>query len=597
MFLPKQLRKPTEFLIGFVLSGMIASIVVLSIASLFDANTDSEAPRPRLDTFSEEDKGSMLADVSHAHFDESVDILDTSDKPKSNFARKTSLYAMLMQADSTLLEDFFDDAKDISNSIWRREVFSAILRRLTTIEPSKALDCVSKLPMEQRQTLLGSVFHEWSLLNLSEAISTGSNLDPSDRKIALKSIVKARVDLPTERLVEIGKIFGYEKYARRLIDVSRVMTLIDTPRAAWEALLGDGLDLRFRLDTAVDIVQTWASRDGIGVLSEILESDTKYPLSHSALNLVLVRSLARTDPETMFNQAAVDEEFQFLIAEIAEVWAETNPIDALNSVSVVDHASDRRRITEVIMQVWSETNPRELLEKRHVLPKEMELRAISLAISSMAKTAPHEAIRFVDNLRAEGVNTWSVAPSLVNVWSEYDPAATLDWVLSSSNDQNPLFARMVETTICNLARVDPDRAMHLALNPPKTTWPTALDYKVILEIVRTDVDAAAKLLASVSNSSRANSYRSVGFEYVQNGNPERALELAEHLDPQERDRYYLDTFDIWVSSNSDEVLKALEHFPSSRMQELAADALIRRNKNRHFLSEKQLQHVKTYLSE
>ena len=312
---------------------------------------------------------------------------------------------------------------------------------------------------------------------------------------------------------------------------------------------------------------------------------------------MMVQSIARSDPEAIFKQVVMDEKFQFLVPEIAKVWAETNPMDALNSVSVLDDVSDRSQLTRMIMRTWSETNPRELIEKRNVLPRELELGAISQAISSIAKTAPLDSIQLMENLRAEGVNTWVVAESLVNVWSENDPAATLDWVLSGSNDQNPLFARMVETTVRKLARVDPNRAMYLALNPVKSTWPTALDYKVIREIAQTDVDAAAKLLPRVSDSNRAKSFRKVGFEYVVNGNPERAMELAENLDPQARESYYSDTLNTWANVNSDELLKAIEHFPTNSMQEIAANALIYRNKNRHFLSEKQLQHVKTYLSE
>lgn len=596
MFVSNHLRKYIAFLIGFLLSGMMVSIALLGIASLLDTNADSKAASPRLDQFAEIDGDSKFGNVSCAQFDEFLDGIDTSTKPTSKFAGNTTLYAMLMQADSKLLVDFFKSAKNVSNGFWRREILSAILKRLTTIAPSQALDCASKLPIEQRQALLGAVFHEWSLLNLSDAVNAGSHLDPPERKNALTAIVQARVDLPEERLIAIGQIFGYEKYVRRLMDVSRVEGFVDTPQEAWEALIGDGRDLRFRLDTAVDVAQMWVNRDGIGALTEILEYDTESTLASSAFNLMMVQSVARSDPEAIFEQSIRDEKFQFLAAEIAEVWAETNPVDALNRVSVLDDASDRVQLTRAIMRIWSETNPRELIERRSVLPKDVQLSAISLAIGSIASTAPHEAIQLMENLRAEEVNTWVVAESLVNVWSENDPAATLDWVLSGSNDQNPLFARIVETTVRKLARVDPDRAMHLALNPLKSTWPTALDYKVIDEIAQTDVDVAAKLLPRVSDKYRARSYRKVGFEYVVNGNPENAIQLAEHLDPQQRDSYYSDTLDTWAMTNSDTLLKAMVRFPSSRVQELAAHALIYRNEDRHFLSEKQLEKIKTYLS-
>ena len=75
MFLPKNLRRPIAFLTGFLISGMIVSSAMLSLASLFDTNGDSNTANPRLVTFAEIVKGSKFADLSYANFDDIDDYL------------------------------------------------------------------------------------------------------------------------------------------------------------------------------------------------------------------------------------------------------------------------------------------------------------------------------------------------------------------------------------------------------------------------------------------------------------------------------------------------------------------------------------------
>ena len=596
MFKPNLLRKLITFFSGIVLGGIFASVAVLGLASLLDANIDVDTTSSSLTEFIEASSDPELGNDLRARFKKILDTTATSTQPKSRFTRNTTLYSILVRSDLKFLEEFFVDSQNLSNSIWRLEVQSAILKRLTTIDSTKALDLATQIPVEQRQELLESIFREWSLLNLDDAVGAGSLLDFPDREIALKAIVQARADLPEEKLRAIGQRFGSEKYASRLIEMSRAMELVDTPHLAWEAMVGDGLDIRFRLDSAVELAKTWVSKDGVGVLREILETnaDTR---GVSAFDLVIVRSVARENPEEVFRQAAIDPDPPFLLTEIASVWAETDPVNALSGVSSLDDASERYWLTREIMETWSEINPQELLERRAVLPIGLELPAISAAIGTIAKTDPLEAVRLIENLHAEGVDTSTVAESLVYVWSENDPDATLDWVLSGSNDQNPLFGRMVEIAISRLARVDPERAMEMALNPHSSTWPEWMDYKVIDEIARMNVDTALKLLPLVSEGSRAKSYRKVGFEYVESGNPERAVELGEQLSPSERNSYYLATFDTWALTDLGQLLGAIEHFSSTNVQALAARALIRRNEDRHFLSNKQVKQLKVYLSE
>ncbi|MXW06970.1 MAG: hypothetical protein F4Z87_02370 [Gammaproteobacteria bacterium] len=595
MFASVQLRKFITFIVGLLFGGVFVSIAVIGIASLFGTRAESSINSLSLDTSTEVGVSMESSDDLQAGVEQFLDSIANSAQQESRFTRKATLYSILMRANVRLLVVFFEDSQSVSNNVWRQEIQTAILRRLTMIDPGKALDLALTLPIEQRPNLIESVFYEWSLLNLDGAVRAGSRLDFPNREFALGAMMLATVDLHTEERIEIGQSFGYEKFARRLIETSTAMELIDTPRSAWEVLIGDGLDVRFRLDSVVDVARTWVSEDGVGVLSEILELGGDLRGS-SAINLLLIRSIARANPEEIFRQATLEPDLQPLLYELASVWAETSPIDALKGVAVIDDVSRRWSLTRGIMRSWSERNPHDLLEKIAVLPDTMELQAISSAIRTIAKTDPREAVRLIENFRTEGVNTWPVAESLVFAWVEIDPGATLEWVVSGSNDDNPRFGRLVEIALTRLAIEEPERALDLALNPPSSAWPTWLDRVVIREFAREDVDAAAKFLPRVSDRSRVGAYTGVGFEYVQSGNPEGALELAQQLRQPEKDKYYSSIFDSWATIDPHQLLEAMEEIPSNNARSLAAKALIYRNEERHFFSEDQVKRVKTYLN-
>ena len=596
MFKPIQLHKSITFIVGLLLGCAVTSIVVLGIAFLLDTKTDDNATSLALDKLADLVENSELDDDLNASFEEFLDTINSLNQPESRFVRKTTLYSMLVRSDYGQLLKLLSRSSFIPNSTWQMEIQSAIFRRLTTIDPDRTLDLARKLSIEQRPKLIESVFQEWSILNLEGAVGAGTRLDFPNREIALNAIVQARFDLSENEQIEIGQRFGYEKYVERQFDVTWAMELIDNPRSAWIAMTDDGLDVRFRLDSVVDIAQTWVRQDGSGVLSEMFETDDGM-IGHSALNLLIVRSLARANPEEFFRQVATEPDSRSLRAEIVGVWAETDPVAALSGVSSLVEVSDRPSMTRAIVRTWSETNPLELLNERTILPESMEIPAVSYAISAIAKKDPHEAVRLMDKLRAEGVNTWPVAEALAYAWSENDPNATLDWVISGSNDDNPQFGRLVQISLTSLARVDPERALELALNPASSTWPTGLDRDVIHEIAHKDVDAAAKLLPRVSEESRPRAYISVGSRYIEQGHPDRALVLARQLRPSERDYYYLFTFDTWALTDPHQLLKAMEDIPSENARVIAARSLIDRNKERHFFSEAEVKRVKTYLNE
>ena len=100
-----------------------------------------------------------------------------------------------------------------------------------------------------------------------------------------------------------------------MIDANRALALVDTPHRAWEVMMADGLDVRFRLSSLIDIAQTLVNRDGIGVLSEIRAHGVGVN-SYSPIYHVLVPSIARANPERVFSQAAAIRIFSFFLEKL-----------------------------------------------------------------------------------------------------------------------------------------------------------------------------------------------------------------------------------------------------------------------------------------
>ena len=544
MFL--HLRKTILFLVGLLAGSAVASVAVLGIAWVIDANPATKVAVQSLLTFNSTLESSDSGDELPGQIERLFDNFVTSPYANSRFVKRAAFYSILLEANAEQLAKLFDESKRLRDSTWRQEVQSTILSRLTMINPGIAIVYARESPVEVRQKLLESVFGEWSLQDLRKAVDAGQHLDFPEKEIALKAILHTNVDLPEEQRIAIGQRFGDEKLAQRLIDANRALALVDTPHRAWEVMMADGLDVRFRLSSLIDIAQTLVNRDGIGVLSEIrahgVGVNSYYPIYH-----VLVPSIARANPERVFSQAAANPDLQFLLRKVAAVWAETNPVEALEAVYRLDDAEDKMWLTSSIMQSWSEIDPRELLENRAVFPREIESDVIVSAIVELAKTEPREAVGLLENLHIEEEERWALAELLVNVWSENDPDATLDWVLSSATHQNPVRGRMIENSISGLARTDPKRAMEMALNPLSPDWPEALDYSVIWELSRTNVNAASELLPRVSEEYRLSCYIRVGRRYIEEGNPQRTLDLATHLDSAQRLEYYSSTFQWWAT--------------------------------------------------
>ena len=98
------------------------------------------------------------------------DLADVS-KFESRLLRYTALQDMLADKDVAALQTYYEDSKEIQQPNLREETQYAIVNRIAVVDPRTALDLADEFPTRRRGSLIDTIFREWSLSNLDEAVA------------------------------------------------------------------------------------------------------------------------------------------------------------------------------------------------------------------------------------------------------------------------------------------------------------------------------------------------------------------------------------------------------------------------------------------
>ena len=126
-------------------------------------------------------------------------------------------------------------------SLFKEQSFAGTLRSI----PRMPFKQVSNMPRLQHGDLLGTVFGEWALSHLDDAVASAKRLDGFGKLAALRGILESRDDLSDAVRIEIGRQLGNERVAQNIVTQSNLSEAIKDPESAWASLIGDDL-----LDTA-----------------------------------------------------------------------------------------------------------------------------------------------------------------------------------------------------------------------------------------------------------------------------------------------------------------------------------------------------------
>ena len=524
-----------------------------------------------------------------------IQSLDELSQFKSPFDRSIALHAFLSDANRQQVLALLKESKEIEPRV-RTQAQAIILQRLAQLNPQLALAQIDELGT-QYPFGVAPIFSEWAHSNLDDAVSHASSLENNEKFSAMATILRERTELSEEKRREIARQLGNEQYAINLIRQEKVSNAALDPEKAWNELVDELQDDSRQSWSLANLATEWVKKSGVDVLDQISESITNSQTRTNVLNSAL-RTVAETDPESAFQYALKldNDRHNMIVSGVMSQWARLDPEAALEAVSHIEKSGLRRQLEESVVRTWASVEPEDVLGSLDLIADRLHDAAISSAVSAMARNNPSEAAEIVASME-NGISKTRAAGSLVGNWSYQDPVSALEWILNEQRVQD-VKSQLLPQILYQIVEADPQLAMETALAQPISEEMPGLEASVIAALVYSDLDKALEFLPQVrEGSTKISAYGSVGGGYIQNGETEKALSLAQQLPESNRTDYLQALVPEWAGTDPKGLLEHMDRLPTPEIKSKAAMILTTYNRLEKNLTDEEIEGVKKYLTE
>ncbi|MCY4144391.1 MAG: hypothetical protein OXG08_11995 [Gammaproteobacteria bacterium] len=514
----------------------------------------------------------------------------------SPFERSFSLHVLSTNSKEQQLVELLEESMDIASQ-HQSVAQSVLLQRLAQLNPQRALTQVEALNVRYPSSLVSKVFGEWAHTNVDEAVAHASSLEENKKHTAMATILLERSDLSDEKRVQIARQLGNEQYAINLIMQEKASDSTFDPEEVWNELVGQIEVDSNQSRSLSDLALRWVEQSGVEVLDQVAESITDVE-SRANIVMSVLSTVAETDPQTAFQYAlTIDYDRHNMIRSgVVGLWARRDPKAALDAVSQVEVSGLRRRLEESVVRTWAYQKPHELLKDLNSLEERLHETAINSAMSAMARHNPDDAARFVASMENSTSKT-AAAGSLAVSWSHQDPESALEWVLNEPGVQDAK-SQLLQQIIYSVVDADPRLAMETALEQPIKEGEHGLEAAVIAVLVFSDFDKALEFLPQVrAGPTKIAAYGSIGGGYIENGETEKALDLAKRLPESSRTAYLQALMPQWAVADPKGLLDSMDQLPSDEIKSKAAMLLTTYNRWEKSLTDEEIESVKKFLTE
>ena len=592
-------RLPIQLLLGIAIGGITTAAVIFGALSLtkdkgssFDDELSIAKNGVIVDKFNKSDSvGTSQTDGSS---DEGY--LAGLLSYQSNFRLSLNLHKELENTNEEQLQSFLEESKSMEQISRRQFVQQTIFRRYASLDPRSAVKQVSRMPGIQQADLLATVFGEWALSQLDDAVAGAKQLDGIRKVAALRGILESRDDLSDAVRIGIGRQLGNELVAQNILTQSNISDAIKDPKTAWDTLIGDDV-----LDTAqtgrfIQVAEAWIVKDGMSVLAKINDTLTDKTSKTSVLTTV-IHKLVQADAQAVFDfvQTMENDTQNNVMMNVVNAWARLDPEATLAAVQSVESKSLRELLENQIAASWGSTSPREVLENLDLLPENAQDSAKSSAIASLAQTAPEEAANLMAGMDGSEQRLMT-AFQVLSEWASSDPLAALEWTLNNPEVED-LQTTLLPSILYQVANKDPQVAFDIARQQPLGENGVGLEGQVLSNIALMDIDKALALLAQVREGPTLKyAVSSVGRALLRIDDVDEAWGLAQKLPDSQRQDYYQTIVDSWAASDGTELYESIDSLPSDQIKSYAALMLISFNKWSRYLDKDEVNDVRTYLN-
>lgn len=517
-------------------------------------------------------------------------VLSRSD---NEFDRTLELYQHLSNLDKSQLVDMLNESLHLEPDA-RLNVQRPIFQRLAVLDSKLAFSHVQKL----HPSLIATVFLQWSVTDINEAIAHAKKLDQLRKSAALRGILNSRDDLPDDILLQIGRELDNEAEAQRFINSAKTDEYLENPRESWLQVVGTVQHDPAQLGLLHTLARTWFEEEGLSVIDEINRSLTNDQARTSILDSVLHMAV-RSNPQGTFEYVMdIQEDSKHeVVLGVMRIWGNADPVAALNAAFAQESSPLRQRLLSSVMQSWADNDPQALLDNLGSLPEEMHSTGLELAIRSIAKDAPEQAASLIARME-NGSKKHHAAQMVVWNWVRTEPAAALDWVLTDAQ-VSPYRQDLLRSVLPRLAEENPQLAFDSALAQPIEDGSLGLEVTVITQLAQENSNLALDWLPRVREGrTKTVAYGMVGSMLVQNGNPLEAVEMSNQLPESDQEGFFALTMGTWAQSDPENLLDTIDRLPSPLAQSKGAAMLFFMNRfSEQSLTDSQLERVEKYLSE
>ena len=526
-----------------------------------------------------------------------------STKFASDFDQSVSLYLLLARADTGDLERYISESFSISTRNQRNAALSIIFGRYAAIDPNEALEralALNQLTLQEKSNIVRSVFNEWTLGNLEEAVAAIEDLPPQFKFSAASAVMWRSDFLSTDQRIQLAEQIGPNDswIANTVASIRSEASKVD-PRTAFYERVRETPHTQEHYAELLGIVRHWFELEGVSVLTEINDSIDNRNMRRSVLNALIWNAIASNTatPNEVLNVVAEfpnRQEAKESMQNVFRSWTNLDPKQAFEASLEVEDLFINRDFRKSLLQMWAAKDADGLLTEATSLTREYQDIAVLAALGHLSRKSPEDAIRIARGLDTSELRI-RARDEIVGQWSSVDGKAAFEWLINdgrSVGDQN-------ETTIIHRAfaayiHQDFESARRFA-SGYRGEQKTQLVGQIARHLIYSDLEQAIDYMSNVvDETSRVELQFEIGRELIEL-DPFEAISYGENVEKSHRDSYYHGVVWDWAYNDFTALHKNIHRVPREYRSH-AADALLQRNKDNKNLSERDIRELESMVT-
>ena len=583
--------------------GVLVGVTAGTVAVLWNGHDDSERRNDETDVTrftngkAEKELADQLAETADSINDiqELVALLESA----NNVERLRVLYNFANIANVQTLETLLEQSADVELKHLRDDIQKSLVQGLATHDTKKTLGLLENLEASLSPSLIGLVFQEWALGDLDSAVAEAAELIDPNKRNAVEGILTARFDLSERDRREIARRLGQEQLgmdqiAREIVDEE----LLD-PKKAWKRFIDTfgktSLYSTVQQRALAEIAQAWIAQDGNEALNDINDV-LRNRDDHVLLIGQLLENIAKDNPHRALDMAnTIDLRSLNVLSRLVSSAAEVNPRTALEAASLITKPQTREQLQKLAIAKWVESTPLEVLDELDQIPSRLREWSRGEVLKTLASESPETAASLLTTIDNTTTRKY-IATAIVREWAKQDYESALQWV--NSNPDVSTWKQELHTHVLrSLAQKDIQLAITVALDQPiHSSSKIGLEATVIAEVASFNVDEAISLLNYArTKETRQTAYKAIGSALVVKGRSELAMELVAESTPEFQLEYF-DSFGfLWAAEDPEDLYARLDDFPTEKITENLAYALVHINSVKQYLTPEQKEGLKPYV--